>query len=124
MAGLNVVFTWLASPYLGYWAPAIAYVVSITLGNGIFMNWYYHVQIGLDMSYFWKRNIPVVIASATVLVACMGIIRLVPVSGWVHFFFWGVAYSFMYTLSMWLFVLDGDEKAAIVYKVPFLKREA
>lgn len=124
MAGLNVVFTWLASPYLGYWAPAIAYVVSITLGNGIFMNWYYHVQIGLDMRYFWKRNIPVVIASATVLIACMGIIRLVPVSGWVHFFFWGVAYSFMYTLSMWLFVLDGDEKAAIVYKVPFLKREA
>lgn len=124
MALLNVAFTWVASPYLGYWAPAIAYIASISLGNGLFMNWYYHARIGLDMGYFWRRNLPVALVSAGVLAVCMGFVHLAPVSNWLLFLVWGAVYTALFALAMWRFVLDGDERASIAAKVPFLNREA
>lgn len=124
MALLNVAFTWVASPYLGYWAPAIAYIASISLGNGLFMNWYYHARIGLDMGYFWRRNLPVALVSAGVLAVCMGFVHLAPVSNWLLFLVWGAVYTTLFALAMWHFVLDGDERASIAAKVSFLKREA
>ena len=124
MALLNVAFTWAASPYLGYWAPAIAYIASISLGNGLFMNWYYHARIGLDMGYFWRRNLPVALVSAGVLAVCMGFVHLAPVSNWLLFLVWGAVYTALFALAMWHFVLDGDERASIAAKVSFLKREA
>lgn len=119
MSCVNVVFTWFASPYLGYWAPAIAYIASITLCNGLFMNWYYHTRIGLDMGFFWKRNLPVVLTSAVVLAVCVGVVQLLPVETWLGFFAWGVAYTALFALAMWLFVLNKNEKASITAKLPF-----
>lgn len=124
MALLNVAFTWAASPRLGYWAPAMAYIVSISLGNGLFMNWYYHARIGLDMGYFWRRNLPVVLVSVGVLAVCMGLSGFAPVTSWGLFVFWGAVYTALFALAMWHLVLDGDERSYIASKVRFLKREA
>lgn len=124
MALLNVAFTWVASPYLGYWAPAIAYIASISLGNGLFMNWYYHARIGLDMGYFWRRNLPVVLVSVGVLAVCMGLSGFAPVTSWGLFVFWGAVYTALFALAMWHLVLDGDERSYIASKVRFLKRGA
>lgn len=121
MAVLNVVFTWIASPYLGYWAPAIAYIVSIVLGNGLFMNWYYQNRIGLDMAFFWKRNLPVALASAAVLAVCKVLSAFLPVSSWLLFLAWGAVYTLLFVVAMWLFVLDSDEKAGITARLPFLR---
>lgn len=121
MACINVAFTWLASPCLGYWAPAIAYIASIVLGNGLFMNWYYQARIGLNMGFFWKRNLPVVLASAAVLAVCLGGTLLLPVANWVLFFAWGVVYTTVFAVAMWLFVLDEGEKAMVAAKLPFLR---
>ena len=121
MACLNVLFTWFASPVLGYWAPAIAYIASIALSNGLFMNWYYQARIGLDMAYFWKKNLPVVLASAVVLAACMGLALLLPVTSWLLFLAWGVVYTVLFAAAMWLFVLDSSEKSSIAAKLPFLR---
>lgn len=118
MACINVIFTWLASPYLGYWAPAVAYIVSISLGNGLFMNWYYHARIGLDMGFFWKRNLPVVLVSAAVVAAGLVVSRFVPVSSWIGFALWGLVYSVVFAAAMWLFVLDNGEKEALAKKLP------
>ena len=121
MAGINVVFTWTMSPMLGYWAPAIAYILSISLGNGLFMNWYYQKRIGLDMFYYWKRNLPVVMVSVLVLVVCMLGCGILPVSSWLLFLAWGAVYTVLFAVAMWLFVLDEGERAALVARLPFLK---
>ena len=118
MAFINVVFTWFASPYFGYWAPTIAYIVSIGLGNGLFMNWYYHARIGLDMKFFWKRNLPVVIASACVTAVGLVVAHFIPVGSWLGFCSWGLAYSLVFAGAMWAFVLDDGEKAAVAKKLP------
>lgn len=121
MSLLNVAFTWFASPYLGYWAPAIAYIVSIALGNGLFMNWYYQNRIGLDMAFFWKRNLPVALTAAAVLVVCKSLSFFLPVVSWPLFLAWGAAYTVFFTVAMWLFVLDSNEKAGITTRLPLLR---
>lgn len=119
MAAFNVLFTSAAAPSLGYWAPAIAYVASIVLGNGLFMNWYYQKRMGLDMGYFWKRNLPVVAASAIVVVAGFLAMRLFPVTGWLGFGAWGLAYSAAFATVMYVFVLDEAERKSVASRLPF-----
>lgn len=118
MSCINVLFTWVASPYLGYWAPAIAYIIGIALGNGLFMNWYYQVRIGLDMGFFWKRNLPVVIASACVTAVGLVVVHFVPVASWLGFCAWGLMYSAVFAGAMWVFVLDDGEKAGVLKRLP------
>ena len=122
MSCINVLFTWFASPYLGYWAPAVAYIVAIFLGNGLFMNWYYHKRIGLDMGFFWKKNLPVVVASAGVTALGLVVVHFVSVTNWLVFFIWGIAYSCVFAAVMWAFVLNDNEKSAISSKLPIKKR--
>lgn len=122
MAVASVAFTWVASPALGCWAPAVAYVASIALGNGLFMNWYYQRRVGLDMAYFWRKALPVVASAAAVTALCLAGTLFLAVDGWPSFFAWGLVYSALFLAAAWLFVLDGDERAAVVFKLPFLKR--
>lgn len=121
MAGINVAFTWAMSPVLGYWAPAIAYILSITLGNGLFMNWYYQKRIGLDMAFYWRRNLPVLLVSACVLAACQLGSAFMPVTGWVLFLCWGAIYTVLFAAAIWGFVLDGGEKKMLAARLPFLR---
>ena len=121
MAGINVAFTWVMSSVLGYWAPAIAYILSILLGNGIFMNWYYQKKIGLDMGFYWRRNLPVLLVSACVLVVCLAGSYLAPVTGWVMFLCWGVVYTVLFAAAMLIFVLDAGEKKILAARLPFLR---
>lgn len=121
MAVASVAFTWVASPVLGCWAPAVAYVASIVLGNGLFMNWYYQRRVGLDMVYFWRRVLPAVASTAAVTVLCLAGTFLLSVDGWLSFFAWGLVYSALFLAAAWLFVLDGGERAVVASKLPFLK---
>lgn len=121
MAAFNVAFTLVASPLIGYWAPAIGYVASIALGNGAFMNWCYHRRVGLDMLHFWRRNLPVLAAGAAVTAVCLAVSQALPVSGWVSFFAWGAAYTALFVTALWLVVLDEGERHAIVARLPFLR---
>lgn len=121
MALLSVAVTLVASPVIGYWAPAAGYVASISLGNGAFMNWYYQKRVGLDMAFFWRRNLPVLLAGSAVAAAClMGTVAL-PVNGWLAFLAWGAAYSALFAAALWLAVLTGEERAAVSSRLPFLR---
>lgn len=121
MAVLNVVVTLVASPFIGYWAPAVGYVASIALGNGAFMNWYYQKKVGLDMVFFWRRNLPVLLAGFVVTVVCIAGTASLPVGGWVAFFGWGAAYSVLFAAALWLVLLTKDERAAVTSRLPFLR---
>lgn len=121
MAALNVVITLIASPVVGYWAPAIGYIASIALGNGAFMNWYYQRRVGLDMLFFWRRNLPVLLAGAAATAACLAGTIVLPVDSWLTFLAWGAAYSLLFALALWLVVLTRGERASVASRFPFLR---
>lgn len=120
MAVLNVAVTLVASPVVGYWAPAAGYVASIALGNGAFMNWYYQRRVGLDMLFFWRRNLPVLLAGAAVTAVCLAGTAALPVGGWPSFFVWGAAYSVLFAAASWLVALTKEERSVFTSRLPFL----
>lgn len=117
MAVFNVAFTIVASPYLGWWAPAIAYIVSILLGNCLFMNWYYQRRIGLSMGFFWRSNIRIIVISMALAALCIAVAFLYPVTSWISFALYGLIYSLVYASVLWLFVLKPEEKKIVWRKV-------
>ena len=118
----NVAITVVAAPYVGYWASAVGYILSIALCNGLFMNWYYQKRVGLDMSHFWRRNLPVMLASAAVLAVCLVVRLAVPVTGWGGFLAWGLVYSALFAAATWLLVLAPEERAAVSARLPLPRR--
>lgn len=119
----NVGITVAFAPTLGFWAPAAGYILSIALCNGVFMNWYYHCRIGLDMGFFWRRCLPVVGAGAVVTVVCVVVSRLVaPVDGWVPFVVWGALYTAQFGVAVYVMALGRGERARLRGRIPFLER--
>lgn len=110
MAVINVTITAALSSYIGSWAPAIGYFAYVILGCGLFMNWYYHVHIGLDMGYFWKRVIPVPCIAVVVCGLCLFGTKALPVTNWGWFIAWGFVYTVLYGGVAYRIALGREER--------------
>lgn len=111
---IDIAITVIFIPRISYWAAATGYVASILLGTGIFMNWYYHVHIGLDMIFFWKHQLPTVTLSGIVILLCIVGTRLIPVNSIVTFIGWGIVYSALFLFGAMKVSLSKDERTKII----------
>lgn len=109
LAVLNIC---LSIPFIRIWGcegAALGTAVSMLLGNGLFMNWYYHNRIGLDMIAFWKSIFELI--PAVVLICAVGVCMnmLIEVTGWVSLLACILAYTLVYGLVMLRFGFDEYE---------------
>lgn len=92
---------------------AIGTAVSLTVGNIIFMNWYYYKKIELDIVYFWKQIIkflPAVIFS----VICGFLMKIfIHIDGWSDLIFCIFIYTLFYAIGMWFLGINLYEKSLI-----------
>lgn len=116
MALIGVIFTAVVAPMWGYWAAAIAYISSIIIGNCLFMNWYYHKRVGLDMFRYWKSVLPFIVSGCITTGTCMLVAHFIPVNDWMSFFGWGTAFTCLYGLVARLFGLGQSEKDEIAHR--------
>lgn len=114
---IDIVISVLLIPSLGYWATAIGYVASIALGTGLFMNWYYHTRIGLDMVYFWKHQLPTILLALAVVAICLLGGLALPVSSIPTFLAWGVVYTLLFGAGAMRVSLTADERGEIVNRL-------
>ena len=114
---IDIVISVLLIPSCDYWATAVGYVASIVLGTGLFMNWYYHTRIGLDMIYFWKHQLPTIgLALVTVSVCLLGGLVL-PVESIPLFLLWGVAYTIIFGAGAMKISLTSEERGKVVARL-------
>lgn len=114
---IDIIISVALIPSIGYWATAIGYVASIFLGTGLFMNWYYHARIGLDMVYFWKHQLPTISFALMVIVVCLLGGLLVPVVSIPTFLSWGVVYSLLFGTGVMKVSLTDDERMKIINRL-------
>lgn len=114
---IDIVISVALIPSIGYWATAIGYVASIFLGTGLFMNWYYHARIGLDMVYFWRHQLPTIGFALMVIVVCLLGGLLVPVASIPTFLLWGVVYSLLFGAGAIKVSLTDDERMKIINRL-------
>ncbi|WEV47072.1 oligosaccharide flippase family protein [Bifidobacterium sp. ESL0690] len=113
---IDVVISVVLIPKYGYWATTWGYVVSIVLGTGLFMNWYYQFRIGLNMVYFWKKMLPSMGVGIATLSICELFAHLTRLSGLTGFLVNGFLYVFIYVVAIWLFIMTSQEKSKLLRK--------
>ncbi|HQE50255.1 MAG TPA: oligosaccharide flippase family protein, partial [Fervidobacterium sp.] len=102
---------------LTYWyggiGSAFGTALSLLIGNGLIMNWYYHNRVGLDMKYFWSdilKFIPSLIVPTIVGLILTSVMNIQNVGG---FLLAGLSYTIVFALSMWLVGINDYEKGLI-----------
>ena len=101
--------------HLGVIGASAGTALSLTIGNILFMNWYYHNRMKLDMVYFWKSlQKPLVL---TALVALIGVFLkkvLLIYGNILSLMFAILLYSLIYVVILWFFGMNQDEKNLVI----------
>lgn len=105
----------LAKRYGGVGA-AVGTAVSLIIGNGVLMNWYYRAKVGLDMAHFWcqiLRFVPAFIIPVIMGLACMSF-DLYQIR---YLLLFGALFSIVFSGSMWVFGMNPYERDLFVRPV-------
>lgn len=92
---------------------AIGTAVSFLLGNILFMNWYYHNKIGLDMVVFWKNIFSFVPAMIVPMVFGMCIRIFIKPMSIMQIIMAGALYCIIYGIFMFRFGMNDYEKGIV-----------
>lgn len=92
---------------------AIGTAISLIIGNIIYMNWYYHKRIGINMIEFWVNIVKFL--PALVLPSIIGtlIMQYIEMENILIFILAIIIYTLVYCGSIWLFGMNSDEKNMI-----------
>lgn len=84
--------------------------ITMTLGNIIIMNWYYHACVKLNMKYFWSNIFK--LFPAILISFCIGLVasKIITVNSIINFIIVGCIYAISYLICMYLFGLNSYEK--------------
>ena len=118
---LNIIITIpLVQKYSGIGA-AIGTAISLTLGNTVIMNVYYHKRIGINMIRFWKNILVMTIPVLVSLCLGIGMNYIIDFNKFVLIPIGILLYSLIYALLMWYFALNNYEKQLFLSMVSRFK---
>ena len=92
---------------------ALGTAISLLIGNGLIMNWYYHKKVGLDMKYFWGqilKFVPSLLLPAAIGVFMYFFVNLYQIK---IFLVCGIIYVGIFCVSMWFIGMNSYEKDLI-----------
>ena len=89
---------------------ALGTSISMVVGNGFIMNWYYQTHIGLDMRYFWKHILSIVPAMLPAVALGIIAVRLHTFTGYAGVVTFAMPYAAVYAVGLYLFAMDESEK--------------
>lgn len=100
--------------FMGSAGAALGTAISLIAGNIIFMNWYYHARIGMNMFYFWKEIAKFI--SALIVPCMLGIIimNFANITGLIKLGVFAIIYTIVYGLSMYFLGLNEEEKQLVM----------
>ena len=95
---------------MGAAGAALGTAISLTLGNILFMNWFYHRHLYIDILYFWK-NIGQITLSFLLPILCGLLLNHYLDVYQPKFFVLGIMiYTLCYCGSIWRFGMNEQEK--------------
>jgi O-antigen/teichoic acid export membrane protein len=106
----------LAKMYEGIGA-AIGTAVTLIVGNGLIMNWYNHVKVGLDMKFFWKQILSFVPSLIGPIMVGIIISNFFNLNNLYYFLLFGIMYVIIFCISMWFIGMNHYEKDLIAKPV-------
>ena len=101
---------------------ALGTAISMIVGNGLIMNWYYQTHIGLDMRYFWKNILKIVPAMLPPIVLGILAVSLHRFEGYSGVLMFAVPYAALYAVCLYFFAMDESEKELVGAVIRKMKR--
>ena len=98
---------------LGAIGAAVGTCLSLVCGNIIFMNWYYHKRIGLNIIYFWKEIAKFLPALIVPVIVGVCIMHFANVEGLFKIIIFAGIYALVYCASMYFVGFNKEEKALV-----------
>lgn len=124
IAVLNIASTIILAKHWGMFGAALSTGISMFLGSGLIMNWYYGSRVGLNLREYWLGVLKLLPAAAAACTAGFGIRRLFRCDT-----AWSLAagillYTAVYMIIMWLFGMNDYEKSLLGGIFHFKRKEA
>lgn len=110
----NVVISIPLIKLMGPIGAALGTAISLIAGNIIFMNWYYHARIGMNMFYFWKEIAKFIPALIVPCVVGTAIMKFINITGLVKLGMFAIIYTVIYGVSMYFLGMNAEEKQLIM----------
>lgn len=92
---------------------------ALIAGNIIFMNWYYHKRIGLDIPRFWKSIFSFVPSLLAPVAVGTAIMIFVPINNIFTLVLLGLGYTAVFSVSVYFLGMNPEEKELVTS--PFKK---
>lgn len=93
---------------------AMGTALSMLVGNGLIMNWYYQRHIGLDMRFFWKSILSIVPALLPPALLGLIAVRAHAFSGYGGVLAFAVPYAAVYALCVYKLAMNEGEKELVL----------
>lgn len=119
IAVVNVVLTFWWVETHGIIGAAAATCIAYVAGNILIINWYYYRKIGIDIPLFWKNILTMSPVMVLMGVAGWFVLDAIAVDSWLVFFSLAAAYTVLYFLLAFRFMMNDYERQTI--KKPLVK---
>lgn len=109
-------------PFIRRWGSvgaATGTMVSLIVGNGLFMNWYYYFCIGIDVRYYWKNIFSVCRGLIIPLTAGYISFKLIVYSTIARLCMGIIVYTLIYCIAVYSMGMNQEERELV--KAPLLK---
>lgn len=89
---------------------ALGTSISILVGPGFIMNWYYHNKIGIDIKYFWKQIFEFIPPILPALIIGISMSIFIDLYNIIPFLLCSSIYTFIFCASLWFLGMNQYEK--------------
>ncbi len=117
MAIINLISSIILSKRFGVIGATIGTAASLIIANGFIMNTYYQLHCNLDVLYFWKNALRVIVGVLPAMLVGAAIQHFVRFSGMLQMVPWVCLYSAAYAVSAWFLSMNDYERQLV--KRPF-----
>lgn len=108
----NVIISIPLCKWKGPLGTAIGTFITVLVGNGIIMNWYYN-RIGINISMFWREIARMGLKLGVPFIIFFAIFQNRIIDNWLKLILFIIIYTLVYFLISWCWVLNNEEKIKI-----------
>lgn len=113
IAIINVVSTYITVPTMGIIGAALCSCVAYIIGQGLIMNIYYYRVINIDVFLFWKNILKMSTVPLVMMIGGIFVLSRIHIDNWLVFMIGVVIYTAIYSICMYVIILNDYEKDII-----------
>ena len=114
MAIINVVLVFVLSSKFGLYGAAAGTGITLLIGNGFVMNYYYNYTMHINIKMFWENILKITIPYSITIITMLITKKFVAIDNFLVLIVIGLLYLSLHLLVLWKLVLNKYEKNLII----------